>query len=256
MKEVLLDPTPKDIRDAGSQFDKDNGVLEEALGDLFRTYRDNTQPAQVFLKVTALNALYSTQIPLYSTRIPTTRDVANHIVDIKVDSRIAQGDPQVVYDISKVDVPGKERRYYYSFATKFCSWHAQDSYPIFDSRVLAYLGHLRRNGRLGKFGQIDPWIYSKFKGIVMEFCEKNGLGEFNFKKIDKFLYLQGGILIDGNERKKRELKEEEPILAPALEQAGEMEWSVENYGSPEEAELSRKKFTDPGGWSVVNAKGE
>jgi len=210
----------------------------------------------VLLKVTALNTLYSTQIPLYSRRIPTILDVANHIVDIKVDSRIALGDPQVVYDISKIDVPGKERRYYYSFATKFCSWHAQDSYPIFDSRVLAYLCHLRRNGRLDKFDQIDPWKYSKFKDIVMEFRDKNSLGEFKFKQIDKFLYLQGGILIDDKVRKKRELKEEEPILAPALEQAGEMEWSVENYGSPEEAELSRRKFTDPDGWSIVNADGE
>jgi hypothetical protein len=40
-------------------------------------------------------------------------------------------------------------------------------------------------------------------------------------------------------------------LVPVAGKPGEMEWSVENYSSPEEAELSRKKFTDSGGWVKV-----
>jgi hypothetical protein len=63
MNEAVMNPCPTDIERACEQFDADNKVLEAALGELFRQFPRNTDPAHVFLKVTALNALYGTQIP-------------------------------------------------------------------------------------------------------------------------------------------------------------------------------------------------
>jgi hypothetical protein len=39
------------------------------------------------------------------------------------------------------------------------------------------------------------WDYPAFKKIVTQFRDKFGLGDFTFKQVDKFLYLQGGILL-------------------------------------------------------------
>jgi hypothetical protein len=217
MDRVVLKPNAGDIKEAGRQFDAENEVLEEALQELFRQYPNNADIPPVLLKVTALNTLYSTQIPLYNSRIPTIFDVAAHIVDLGIDSDLLAGSPELVNRIAKTAASGKAGRYYYSFATKYCSWHDPNSYPIFDSRVLAYLGHLRKSGCLRDFHQNDLWDYPQFKKIVIQFRDENDLRDFNFKQIDKFMYLQGAVLVG----RKDEPVEEEPILVPALDQPNE-----------------------------------
>lgn len=74
MDEIVIKPSADDIRQADAEFDSENKILEEALKELFGQYPHNSQPAQVLLKVTALNTLYSTQIPLYrkSIRLSST----------------------------------------------------------------------------------------------------------------------------------------------------------------------------------------
>ena len=199
MEEIVTKPSADDIRQADAEFDSENKILEEALQELFGQYPHNTQPAQVLLKVTALNTLYSTHIPLYSARVPTIFDVTDHLVNLRIDSDLRLGSPELVARIAKIQVSNKAGRYYYSFATKYCNWHNPTSYPIFDSRVVQYLWHLRSHNCLGKFRQSDLWDYPKLRGIVEEFQEKNGLRNFTFKEIDKFLYLQGGALLKGSQ---------------------------------------------------------
>jgi len=63
MDEIVIKPSADDIRRADAEFDSENKILEEALKELFEQYPHNTNCAQVLLKVTALNTLYSTQIP-------------------------------------------------------------------------------------------------------------------------------------------------------------------------------------------------
>ena len=254
MNEVVTKPSAANIRQADAEFEAKYKIPEEALRELFGQYPRNIESAQVLLKVTALNTLYSTQIPLYSARIPTIIDVAQYIVNLGIDSALNRGDDELVRKIARTESPHKAVRFYYSFATKYCCWHNPKAYPIFDSRVVEYLWHLRNLDYLHQFPQKDLWVYPKFKKIVEEFIASNDLGDFTFKEIDKFLFLQGAILLGGKE--KGEEKEEEAILVPVPGQPGEMEWSVENYGSPEEAELSRKRFTE---WSdpvIVTTEGE
>lgn len=89
---ITTKPSADDITQADAEFDSENKILEEALKELFGQYPHNTQPAQVLLKVTALNALYSTQIPLYRKSIPTIFDVVEHIVTLGIDSDLKRGD--------------------------------------------------------------------------------------------------------------------------------------------------------------------
>ena len=261
MNEIVMKPSVDDIRRAGAEFDSENQILEEALQELFGQYPHNTKLAQVLLKVTALNTLYSTQIPLYRESIPTIFDVAEHIVTLGIDSDLKRGDDGLVSRLAKTEVPPKKVRFNYSFATKYCSWHNPSAYPIFDSRVYAYLCHLVNHGCLDRFIQNDMWDYPTFKKTIEGFKERNRLGEFTFKDIDKFLYLQGAMVIRHTQRKKVELNETEtvetePIFVPVPGQPGEMEVSIENYPTPEDFENSRKKFTDSAGWVGVTDHGD
>ena len=94
------------------------------------------------------------------------------------------------------------------------------------------------------------WDYPTFKRTIEGFKQRNGLGEFTFKDIDKFLYLQGAMVIRHTQIKKVELNEADPIVVPVPGQPGEMEVSIENYPTPEDFENSRKKFTDSAGWVI------
>jgi hypothetical protein len=71
--------SPERIRAACEAFDRDNPVVEPALTELFTQYPGNDDIRHVLLKVVALNALYSTQIFIYSERVPNVLDVALHI---------------------------------------------------------------------------------------------------------------------------------------------------------------------------------
>ena len=195
MTDVVMNPCAADIHRACEQFDAENETLERALGELFRQYPKNTDAAHVFLKVTALNALYGTQIPLYSDRIPVILEVANHIVGRGIDTDLDRGSEELVGRIMKVAVSGKAERYNYSFTTKYCSWQKPEFYPIFDSRVVEYLWNLRTHDCVCRFHKKMLWDYPAFKKIVTQFRDKFGLGDFTFKQVDKFLYLQGGILL-------------------------------------------------------------
>jgi hypothetical protein len=219
-------------------------------------YPYNTQTAQVLLKVTALNTLYSTQIPLYRASIPTIFDVVEHIVSIEdIDTDLAQGDDGLVARIARTEVPGKRARFYYSFATKYCSWHNPKAFPIFDSRVYGYLCHLMTHDCIDTFRKNDLWDYQIFKKVIEGFQKRNRLEDFTFKDIDKFLYFQGAMHMRRKENKETEPIEAEAILVPVPELADETEWRRLGYGSPEEAEAQREKWTSSAGWGTVNKDG-
>lgn len=199
MTVFLEKPTVEAVKAAGKTFDKENKIIEDALVGLLEHYPNNIKTADVLLKVLTLNALYSTQIPLYGNRIPTVWEVVDHIVDLKIDSALDLGSSDLVFNIAKTEIQGKKIHYNYSFATKYCSWHRQDLFPIYDSRVDEYLWHLQNQGYIDPFKRQELKKYSKLKEIITEFQDKCGLGEFNFKQIDKFLYYEGGKLLKHKE---------------------------------------------------------
>jgi hypothetical protein len=179
---------------------------DRALTELFAQYPKNDNFVHVLLKVVALNALYSLRIRVYGDH-PTVYDVARHIVGQKIDPDLDLCLPELVHRISKID-KGKKTFYHYSFATKYCSFHRPESYPIWDSRVDEYLGRLRNQEKHKKdgfrqFKRLDLWNYPKFKKIVTEFRDHYGLQAFTYKQIDAFLYLEGGKLLATKEREKQ-----------------------------------------------------
>jgi hypothetical protein len=141
MKTMLTIPTEALVRAACKKFDREESVIEESLKELFNQYPGNGDLRHVLLKVVALNSLYSTLITIHSEERPNVVDVAQHIHKNahKIDSALAAGSTAIVGTISWVTVPGKKDRDYFSFATKYCSWHNPEAYPICDSNVKKYL---------------------------------------------------------------------------------------------------------------------
>jgi hypothetical protein len=187
-KLLPIAPTVESVRNACKQFDGDIGEL--ALKELFDLYRDNDNHAHVLLKVVALNRIYSAGIlAVYAV----ADHIYRHAKDI--DSALAIGAPEIVDTIAKVTVgtSGKAVNFW-SFASKYCSWHKPTLYPLWDSRVDTYLRSLRHT----EFGRFLPrhgdlWNhYAEFVDIMRNFREHYKLGMFTFKEIDMFIWSSGG----------------------------------------------------------------
>ncbi len=186
MNTVVRAPTPELVKAACKAFDLEYAIVERALENLFSQYPSNSDHSHVLLKVVALNRLYTTQIF-------AVHDVARHIHEQaeEIDAALAAGSPEIVHKIATVTIStsGKVRDNY-SFATKYCSWHNQAAYPIWDSRVHKYLWALQKQDPkcLPRFQNSDLWNYSKFLRLMSTFRDSFRLGEFSFKEIDKFLW--------------------------------------------------------------------
>ena len=88
-----------------------NYVLQEnSLNKLFyETYPFNNDINEILIKVSSLN-------DFYSTNIFSVFSVAKHILTLNIDERLRICDEQLVNDIAKVVINGKEKNFY-SFAT-------------------------------------------------------------------------------------------------------------------------------------------
>jgi len=183
-------PTPDLVgEEIRKNFDCDpvTQLTEIALTDLIRQYPLNTNPAHVLLKVVAINRLYN-------TNIFAVHDVARHITNLRIDSNLAQGTPDLVKRIAEVTIKDDVRNNY-SFATKYCSWHNPEAYPIWDSYVDECLWAYKRQANFHDFKRQHLWDYPKFVEVVTAFQKQYGLDSLTFKEIDKFLWVKGYNLL-------------------------------------------------------------
>jgi len=182
------------------------------LGLLFEHFPHNISIDHVLLKIAALNATYSTMIRTFSNRKPSIYDVARYIVSLNIDERLEAGDTALVEKVAGLKLDDGRWARNYSFATKYCNWHRHDLYPIYDSRVDVCLWELNKRVPFYAFHRQDLyWNYPKFKQIVEAFRTRFGLQDFDFKQIDKFLYVSGGNLLKAalGERTPSDLREDE-----------------------------------------------
>ncbi len=195
-EDTLTKPTVDLVLAEERRFDEDNAVTECALTDLIALFPRNTIKSQILLKVAAINQLYSTQI--YAVRA-----VADHIAALNIDDLLDSGSIPLVDLIARVSVGENKERYNLSFASKYCSWHRRDSYPIYDSRAERCLWAYRQQFGMS-FARKDLWEYGSFVSAVREFQNCFKLQGLTFKQIDKFLYLKGTSLLQAvpMERKK------------------------------------------------------
>lgn len=178
------------IDDEIADFDAEpaTAFAESAIRELIRTYPNNLDTRHIAVKVIAINALYHARVLDVDLQ-----PLSIHIAKIHaLDPRLRQGDPEVVNEIWNSK---GTRRHYPSFATKFCSWHNQNDYAIYDGNVWEAL--VAYGAKAGPFDLPERNFvdYAAFLAIVRRFQNSYGLEGHSLKNIDKFLWRVGDRLI-------------------------------------------------------------
>lgn len=119
------------------------------------TYPKNERVEDILPKVALLDELYSTNVKKCHRLIV----MANHIKKLKIDKRLKKSgefspDYRLVHDIARL---GKElsdgRKGDYSFASKYCSFHKPNIYPIYDSYISVTLKYFRKTRKIDRFSE-------------------------------------------------------------------------------------------------------
>ncbi len=181
----LDEPTPPVVEKYIKQFEDSERYFlsDQAIIKLFSHFPENSQLEDVLLKLSVIN-------DLYSTNIYATFEMAKHIQSLKIDPELRRRSTEIVNKIAVFPIQGKTINFY-SFATKYCNWHDQDGYPIYDYFVERIIMGYRRRDGFASFRKDDLMNYTKYKGILEEFRAFYNLQEFTFKRLDKFLWLYG-----------------------------------------------------------------
>lgn len=188
LENKLKQPIPELVREYVSKFDdlsSQTGQTDLALRKLFASLPGNAELGDVLLKTSTLNALYATNIfAIYQ--------VAKHIHNLQIDTRLAAQDPTLVEAIAQVQLSNGKKRRNYSFATKYCSWHSPETFPIYDGFVDNLLWrYAQRDSFFGgeQLGRYEFWNdYPTFARTMFSFRYYYNLQQFTLRQIDKFLW--------------------------------------------------------------------
>jgi len=157
---------------------------EKALDKLFMGIcKRNDNIEDILIKCSSLNDFYSTNIFDIHT-------VAQHILSLKIDERLEDGDLSLVDEISHVEVNGKVHTFY-SFATKYCSHHNPERYAIYDSYVEKVLLSMNSRDHFMKFKQEELKVYETYMRVIKAFQQRYGLMQYNIKRLDQYLWQLG-----------------------------------------------------------------
>lgn len=186
MQVELIKPTIERIEKQIVKFNDKNGpfnkyaIAESILNEIFSKNKKNTELETVWMKVSLLN-------DYYSTVVFDTFSLAKHIINMKIDEPLQNGDLNVVNRIGQlINV-----RNFYSFATKYCSFHEPEKYAIYDNLVARLLG---------KYNKAFPFYKEKFRindlrnyilyiDVIKSFSNHFGLSEYSLKDLDKYLWI-------------------------------------------------------------------
>ena len=186
--DILKDhkPCSLEIREYIPKWDglEDYVNQERALDKLFlELCQDNHSIENILIKCSALN-------DFYSTNIFKVHNVAQHYLRQNIDERLKNGDLSLVSDLAHIEINGKPF-YFYSFASKYCSHHRPDIYPIYDSYVHKLLKYFRDRDGFAKFKEAELKAYQSYTDVILDFRRFYGLDSFTVKEIDKYLWQLG-----------------------------------------------------------------
>ena len=184
-------PSVAEIERCKKAWEKDDYFLAEKV--LRLTFQGDGKhlrltDADLLAQTALLNALYRVNIfDIYS--------VSEHYKAVAknggMEKRLKEGDLSLVEDLSMVTTRNGKVRHCYSFATKFCSFHNPEKFPIYDSVVSDMLYNLNKKDGFSKFSKTDLKDYSKYVGVIRDFQKKYNLTEASFWEIDKMLWING-----------------------------------------------------------------
>ena len=161
-------------------------IQEDIIDGLFRSLptTTNNDVDIVFLKVSTLNLFYSTYML-------ATRQMANGIVSLNIDSKLKMGDISLVDEIATCT-----KRRNYSFATKYCACHEPNLYPIYDAIVGNYLAQVVESGHLPMYASYSKSAilnkmknYSDYKELYDAFMDYYDLSSLSYREVDWYIWV-------------------------------------------------------------------
>ena len=183
-------PTNRFINKYLEKFDMDKRykTADIAIINLFGAFPENKKLEDILLKISVIN-------DLYSTNIFGTFKMAEHIKLLNIDEKLQNGNPDLVNEIAighgiKTKKNNTELNFY-SFATKYCNWHNNESYAIYDRFVEKILMAYKRKDNFSNFKRKDLKVFKRFKRVLLDFSVFYELKKYNLKEIDKFLWIYG-----------------------------------------------------------------
>ncbi len=170
-------------------FEKEYCIHEKAIANAIKKYLSNKVIEDVFTKVVMINCLYSSGLYTFGSNDHiSVAEMAEHIVQLEktlaLSQAINKGDLGIVDEIANIN--GKHAT---SFASKYCSWHNLDRFPVFDSRVRGFMYYWYKDSTEAiKYTQDELKVYGCFAKAVEQFREQN-CKDVSYKKLDVFMWL-------------------------------------------------------------------
>ena len=199
------------------EFKISERAKEAALEKLFLQYPENKDLSDVVIKITTLNSLYSTRLnnnrdnrkkDINDRKNKTIIDVvslAEHIIKNKeLDDWMMSNDEEqrkkaFNYIALKDNFELPQFKKCPSFASKYCSWHNKNGYPIMDSITRKALYKINKSQEsvfsfkeIKTISSLDDYnIYYKASRCFRDYVNETFLKKYTFKEIDMFLWKYG-----------------------------------------------------------------
>lgn len=192
----IPDPSNKEVSKCYKKWKRleDYPKYECFLRKLFTDiYPKNNNEDEVLIKICSLESLYGTNIVKSVNAIT----LAKHIMSLgNIDQRFKISDFTLVSEIA--EVKGKKSKSkkktvnLFSFATKYCSFHFLEDYPIYDSNVSKMLEYFNERKKFANFTtdrNCDNSLnqHPKFYDVMIEFRNSYEL-KADLRKIEKYLW--------------------------------------------------------------------
>ncbi|MFA6404608.1 MAG: hypothetical protein WCW03_01245 [Candidatus Paceibacterota bacterium] len=180
-------PSPEEVQYYLNFWDSnaDLKLSDSSLKYLFsKTYPQNNNLEEVLIKVCTLKSLFG--LIIFS---PIT--VAKHIISLEIDSKFLKDDLMIVNEIASVNISTNRIINFYSFATKYCSFHKPNIYLKYDYHVSKLLKHHEQTDKFDEFTEMELRYYDKYHEVFINFRKKYGLDLFSLEQIERYLYLAG-----------------------------------------------------------------
>jgi hypothetical protein len=163
-------------------------IADMAIQKVVEGMPNNTSLPEVIAKVSIIKSLYVT--PFYDVMSLSEHIINNSGFDLYLDS----GNPKSVEIVRsghgiRLKKTGKEIDLY-SFATKYCSFHNPEAYPIFYGFVGDLLFRLNlQYGWISKLYKYELNDYSKFKNLLDCFVNYFEIGLHGYKMLDQGIWV-------------------------------------------------------------------
>jgi hypothetical protein len=161
---------------------------EEVVQSAIYSFPDNTNLYGIMVKCSLVQAIYH-------TRIIDMVGVAERMQECALDDHLRAGSPLAVEEIVRCTNEAEGKRHI-SFASKYCSFHEPERYPIIDSILKKLLVRYQREFRFSatNFRQTDLeniQDYAFLRRILDDFRAHFGLLDVSYKKLDQCLWMFG-----------------------------------------------------------------